>query len=77
MSAPPHLQCLLYVSIPTADVDYEPDPFPGVLVFPEGSVPGTILQDNVTIVDDDIVELTEDFDLSASITNPSDPAVFG
>ena len=64
------------MSILTADVDYEPDPFPGVLIFPEGSGPGTILRDNVTIVDDDIVEETEDFDLSASITNPSDPARF-
>ena len=71
-----HLQCLLYVSILAAVVDYEPNPFPGVLTFPEGSGPGTILRDNVTIVDDDIVEATEDFDLSASITNPSDPARF-
>ena len=47
-----------------------------MLIFPEGSEPGTILRDNVTIVDDDIVEVTEDFDLSASITNPNDPARF-
>ena len=64
------------MSILTADIDYEPDPFPGVLIFPEGSGPGTILRDNVTIVDDDIVEETEDFDLFASVTNPSDPARF-
>ena len=75
---PSHPQCWLYECSPafTAGVDYDPDPFPGVLIFPEGSAPGTILRDNVTIVDDDIVEVTEDFDLSAFITNPDDPARF-
>ena len=47
-----------------------------MLIFPEGSEPGDTLRDNVTIVDDNIVEMTEDFWLSAFITNPSDPAAF-
>ena len=47
-----------------------------MLIFPEGSGPGTILRDNVTIVDDEISEMTEDFLLSAFITNPSNPASF-
>ena len=71
-------QLTLYIIyfIHAADVDYDPNPFPGVLIFPEESRPGTILRDNITIVDDNIVEMTEDFWLSAFVTNPSDPATF-
>ena len=47
-----------------------------MLIFPEGSTPGTILRDNITIFEDDIVELNEDFGLSAFVTDPNDPAIF-
>ena len=47
-----------------------------MLIFPEGSTPGTILRDNITIFEDDIVELNEDFGLSAFVTDPNDPATF-
>ena len=42
----------------------------------DGSGPGTILRDNITIVDENLVEVDEEFLLSVSLTNPGDPAGF-
>lgn len=59
-----------------AVTDYDPNPLSGTLVFSAGSGPGSILRDNVTIIDENLVEVDEDFLLSVSLTNPGDPAGF-
>ena len=56
--------------------DYVPSPSPGTLVFMANDGPGTVLRDNITIVDDSLLEMDEDFLLSASLADPADPAQF-